>query len=125
MYEVEKWLVKNSDLFRQEGFVLNESWLRTVVHRGDTGDVAEENTCSFTHEKLEILSDSWTEDENFLRGPTGNTNTFLQAADFREFNQVLCVAPAENSVPIRIFQDLHSEILSFPSFLWAEACSKL
>lgn len=39
----------------------------------------------------------------------------MQPADFREFNRILTVAPAENNTPLGIFQDFFSEFLSFPT----------
>ena len=38
----------------------------------------------------------------------------MQAADFREFNRILTVAPAENNVPLGLFQDINAEYLAFP-----------
>lgn len=65
--------------------------------------------------------DTWTEDDNFNDRITGNMDTCLQACDFREFNQVLCVAPGQESSPISIFQDIYLEILSFPSIFCGKA----
>lgn len=39
----------------------------------------------------------------------------LQSIDFREFNQILSVAPGENNTPLSIFQDRYSEFLAFPA----------
>ena len=45
----------------------------------------------------------------------------LQSLDFREFNQVLPVAPGEKNSPIGLFQDIHSEVLSFPTIFCGQA----
>ena len=45
----------------------------------------------------------------------------LQSLDFREFNQVLPVAPGEKNSPIGLFQDSHSEVLSFPTIFCGQA----
>jgi hypothetical protein len=55
-------------------------------------------------------SDEWTEDENFHERLTGNTDTVLQSADFREFNQILFLAPGE---PVLL--DLTITVSSFSS----------
>lgn len=60
-------------------------------------------------------SDDWTEDDNFHDRPTGNTDTVLQAMDFREYNQILSLAPGENQTPLGLFQDVYSEYLAFPT----------
>jgi len=60
-------------------------------------------------------NDGWTDEDEFPDRPTGNMDTFLQSIYFREFNQILSVAPAEYSSPIGLFQDIHSEVLSFPT----------
>lgn len=48
-------------------------------------------------------SDEWTEDANFHERLTGNTDTVLQSADFREFNQILSLAPGEKNTPLGLF----------------------
>jgi hypothetical protein len=107
VFEAAKWLVGNSDLFKSEGIVLNETWLSNPQQFPNTTDnVAEDDG---------VLIDDWTEDDNFIHRPTGNLDTCLQSLDFREFNKVLSVAPGENNLPIGLFQDIHSEALSFPS----------
>lgn len=123
VFQAAKWLVANSLLFRNEGIVVNETWLQqphdislqqqqednsnleqSVVTENDSGNGGH---CS--------SSDNWTEDDSFVNRPTGNLDTFLQTLDFREFNQVLSVAPGEKNSPIGLFQDYHSEIFSFPT----------
>lgn len=39
----------------------------------------------------------------------------MQPADFRKFNRILTVVPAENT-PLGTFQDFFSVFLSFPTF---------
>lgn len=39
----------------------------------------------------------------------------LQSVDFREFNQILSVAPGENNIPLSIFQDKYYEFFAFPA----------
>lgn len=35
--------------------------------------------------------------------------------DFREYNQILSLAPGENQTPLGLFQDYNSEFLAFPT----------
>lgn len=58
--------------------------------------------------------ENWTE-ENIDDRATGNTDTVMQPIDFREFNEVLNVAPGEHSSPISVFKDINSEFLVFPT----------
>ena len=44
-------------------------------------------------------SEQWSEDENAVLKPSGNFDTVMQPADFREFNRILSVAPAEGNTP--------------------------
>lgn len=66
-------------------------------------------------------SDDWTEDDNFHDRPTGNTDTVLQAMDFREYNQILSLSPGENQTPLGLFQDVYSEYLAFPTIYCGQA----
>ena len=116
VFEAAKWLVENSVLFKSESIIVNENWLLESCNHTGTGNAKGMGSLSDTDECIEnISSDNWIEEENISDRPTGNFDTFLQAADFREFNQILCVAPCENNSPISLFQDYHSEALSFPS----------
>lgn len=45
----------------------------------------------------------------------------LQSVDFREFNQILSVAPGENNIPLSIVQDKYSEFLAFPAIYCGQA----
>ena len=110
VFEAAKWLVCNSALFQNEGIVVNESWLQ---HPQDFQEQSEQPNTDAGKEM--DSSDNWTEDDEFINRPTGNLDTCLQSVDFREFNQVLSVAPGEKNSPIGLFQDIHSEALSFPS----------
>lgn len=115
-----KWLVSNSTLFRNEGVTLNDSWLIQTQESAIANSPEHEssqNECV----NNETEPDNWTEDESFNERLVGNLDTCLQAIDFREFNQVMSVAPAEKNTPLSIFQDIHSEILAFPSIFCGQA----
>ena len=112
VFEAAKWLVSHSSLFQNEGICVNETWLQQPFEEL----VAHDDSSDQNHINSEVeAEDSWTEDENFTERLNGNTDTCLQSIDFREFNQVLCVAPGEKNSPLSLFQDYQSEILSFPT----------
>ena len=45
----------------------------------------------------------------------GNLDTVMHPADFREFNQILNLAPGEGNVPLSLYEDKDAEYLAFPS----------
>jgi hypothetical protein len=114
VFAAAQWLVQYSQVFKNEGIVLNESWLDVSQHveNMDSSDTPESENAA--NENI-AESDVWSEEEIIGRMPAGNFDTMLHPLDFREFNKILSVAPAENNSPIGLFQDMHSEVLSFPS----------
>lgn len=57
--------------------------------------------------------ENWTEEYVDDRA-TGNTDNVMQPLDFREFNEVLNVAPdLENTTVRYVFKDINSEFLAF------------
>ena len=121
--EAAKWLVENSVLFQNEGIEINNLWLNITENQvqEESKDASSATDVASNEPETDIFSntnndsDEWTEDENFHDRPTGNTDTVLQPVDFREFNQILSLAPGENSTPLGLFQDIYSEYLAFPS----------
>lgn len=116
-----KWLVNNSRLFRNEGISLNTEW--NAINK-DTLLQEEEivnsvlncnNESEDKHSNCEVDSEQWSEDDNAVLKPSGNFDTVMQPADFREFNRILSVAPAEGNTPLGMFQDVNAEFLSFPT----------
>lgn len=87
VFEAAKWLVNNSLLFRNEGIQVDENWMNNYQQlteddnllRVDAGIQKEDSPG-------EDETDQWTEDEHFENRPTGNVDTLLHPADFREFN---------------------------------------
>ena len=118
--EAAKWLVENSALFKNEGIEINNSWFEAAdrpirgedllcstedgVSERESQNLSESGT---SNEHVNHSSDDWTEDDSFHERPTGNTDTVLQAMDFREYNQILSLAPGENQMPLGLFQDVH------------------
>ena len=107
-----KWLVQNSDLFKSEGIELNDGWFPDYsMVENDESDVSED--IGTDNSKTDVATE-WIE-ENIDERATGNTDTVMQPVDFREFNEVLNVAPGEHSSPISLFKDVNSEFLAFPA----------
>ena len=119
MFIAAKWLIGNS-LFRNEGIVINETWLEHPQQVQTIPEQQNENQPSSAATTVES-DDDWTEGEGLEDRPTDNLDTCLQSLDFREFNQVLSVAPGEKNSPIGLFQDIHSEVLSFPTIFCGQA----
>lgn len=126
--EAAKWLVQNSPLFQSEGIVVDDLWVGTPTElENDETVIVRSNKTGQDKESMETSaydksdSDEWTEDENFHERLTGNTDTVLQSADFREFNQILSLAPGEKNTPLGLFQDINSEYLAFPTIYCGKA----
>jgi hypothetical protein len=81
VFQAARWLVTNSTLFQNEGISVNETWL----HESRTGVDANDSSFQDDAENQNESDDGWTEDDGFADRLTGNLDTFLQAADFREF----------------------------------------
>lgn len=116
--EATKWLIQNSPLFKNEGIELNQEWDFEAFDQENDDQHPEENI-NFSEE--ENIVETWAEETNIEDRATGNTDTMLQSVDFREFNQILSVAPGENNIPLSIFQDKYSEFLAFPAIYCGEA----
>lgn len=122
--DATKWLISNSRLFKNEGIALNAEWsimneeslsAENEILKSVTNNVSDtENNCD------EANTDNWSEDEGSVLKPSGNFDTVMQPADFREFNRILSVAPAEGNSPLGMFQDINAEFLSFPAIYCGE-----
>ena len=123
--EAAKWLVQNSKLFKKEGIEIDSSWMQKTVNGMEVDEnqqIPENDNELFIDSSVEQRrdADDWTEDEYFHERITGNTDTVLQPLDFREYNQVLSLAPGENQSPLGLFQDMNSEYLAFPTLYCGE-----
>lgn len=117
-----KWLVENSELLKNEGIEINESWFTDYLTEDNEIScneeiIIEENN---TENSESDVIEKWTE-ENIDERATGNTDTVMQPVDFREFNEVLNVAPGEHNSPISVFKDINSEFLAFPTIYCGQA----
>ena len=111
-----QWLLQNSTLFRAEGIELNEAWETSVEVEAE--EINSATTTASSEEKN--TADNWTEDTNIQDRATGNMDTVMQSIDFREFNQILSVAPGETNSPLSVFQDRNAEFLAFPTLYCGE-----
>lgn len=68
------------------------------------------NNVSEDNNNCEVDSEQWS----------GNFDTGMQPADFRELNRILSVAPAEGNTLLGMFQDVNAEFLSFPTIYCGE-----
>ncbi|XP_061196745.1 uncharacterized protein LOC133205019 [Saccostrea echinata] len=115
-----KWLLQNSELFRNEGITINENW-DIMSEQSEWFDFNEkystlDNNQNDSMENLISLDgDGWTEDENFDERLTGNTDTLLHPSDVRSLNKVFSFAPGENQTPLGLYQDPDAEYLAFPT----------
>lgn len=93
-------MIQNSPLYKSEGIGLNQEWDFEAFDQENDDQHSEENI-DFSEE--ENIVETWAEETNTEDRTTGNTDTMLQSVDFREFNQILSVAPGENNIPLSIF----------------------
>lgn len=84
MLEAAKWLVEHSDLFKNEGIEINNSWFKDASRCIQSEEVEDnQNLVNDAPETQNLLqskdanqsSDDWTEEDNFHDRPTGNTDT--------------------------------------------------
>lgn len=115
VFEAAKWLVKNSTIFRNEGIQVDESWLHNAQVALSVDESTGGNENIKKSKAVESDTDQWTEDDELNEQVTGNLDTVLQPVDYREFNQILSLAPGEGNSPLGLFQDALSEFLAFPT----------
>ena len=115
-----RWLIDNSQLFRQEGIKIDECWQLTGENEYFGHENSEQDANVAPSENLDKdqqnddSSDGWSEVEDFDTRLTGNTDTLLHPIDVGNITSI-SLAPGEGQMPLGLYQDKHSEILSFPS----------
>ena len=124
--EAAMWLLKKSDLYKEEGVVFNENWISEYNEESlslsqDESDSVGEPELSDSHIENKADSshvseeDHWSEDE--AENIAGVTDTMLTPPDFLESGErqsILNVAPAEGSRPLSLFGDKYCEELAYP-----------
>ena len=126
--EAALWLMSNSNLYKSEGIVFNQDWVKNyneeIISQDESFDngygsdqqsVNNEQSCNNVDSEKTDSEHEWSEDEAEI--PTGVTDTMLTPTDFLEDNErqsILNVAPAEGNRPLSIFRDMYSEELAYP-----------
>lgn len=131
--QAASWLMENSDLYKEEGIVVNRDWQSSVLDNApgsdqdepenqsskDDNNIITENCENNANENELSCSENndnnnnWIEDEDEITA--GVTDTMLTDPDFLddiEQENILNVAPAEGPNPLSIFRDKHSEELA-------------
>ena len=112
----------NSDLYKEEGFALNENWLDNYnealtgdIETTDDEDVVLTENKQINEETSQNDEDEWSDDEADICADV--TGTLLTPPDFADDNQRQCIlnlAPAEGNMPLSVFRDEYSEELAYP-----------
>lgn len=134
--EAAKWLVNNSNLYKDEGngITFNDTWLEdypnAFVFDSDDNDQILDGSKNVVNSNAEGLNGDtkckgqqtvchddghWSEHEAEM--PAGVTDTMLSSPDFVSDNErqhILNVAPGEGNRPMSIFRDTYSEELAYP-----------
>jgi len=120
-----KYLLQNSELYRDANISINESWLETfqqeidietdVMAIDDVQDTESheeiDDCCTFEKQENNESSDAFDEDPQDQIA--GNMDTLLDESDISS-SHVISVAPGEGQIPINLFKDPDAEYLSFP-----------
>ncbi|XP_071855229.1 uncharacterized protein [Apostichopus japonicus] len=132
--DAAKWLVANSQLYKDERVSIDQNWNETIQQMDDdwhefieppekqsdkneNADLPVGATPSIqnNNEDNPDSDDDWTEAQNDDMQLTGTLDTML-TPEFQEQSQLAyCVAPGEGNRPMGLFQDSLSEILAFPT----------
>ena len=106
-----RYLVENSQLFKDEGIEIDNSYLDTCNKKVNDGRMSpvdkkeNDESCDET--------DAWCEVEE---RPAGVLDTLLIEPDVnQDYHDVLSFAPGEGNKPLGLFVDQNSEYLSFPT----------
>lgn len=116
-----KWLMENSPLFQSEGIYAKENWTDDWSRNVETHACIDDTIQGVSEDIISSSSDDWSEDDEYNNQHCGNLDTVMQPADFRKFNRILTVVPAENNnTPLGIFQDFFLSVPIFSySLLWS------
>ena len=135
--EAAEWLVQNSQLYKDEGVIINHAWNPTIQetdtnwqefvdNEQPTTNENAQNTLSKDTDDLQSDSDDdWTETITEQDHPSIGTQDTMLTPEFHIENQLAyCLAPSEGNTPIGVFQDSQSEILAFPTLFCGQPRKK-
>ena len=135
MLEAAQYLVRNSEIFKNEGIQVMDNYIsNTVRNDGEWSEFISENvkntsknlsnnlnTQGIEEEKTNTsddMIDNDTDDEwcETNEQPSGVMDALLQEPDVtQDGDRMISFAPGEGNRPLSIFMDKDSEYLSFPS----------
>lgn len=114
-----KWLVKESDLYKEEGIKINAKWQYEDMGNNEQ-QLSSNSSVSADTLNDPLRDEEWdeTKEEDI---PVGTLDTMFQSADLAEESRnIISVAPGEGSSPLSIFMDKQAETLSFPTIYCGE-----
>ena len=140
--DAARYLVNKSELFKNEGIQVSDSWVDAVERNNSAewsefveGEVSSNVCCERNNEDTSESNDAfhcnsdgtchisenddqWCEvDER----PSGVTDTLLQDPDpIQDVDKIINIAPAEGARPLGLFIDKDSEFLAFPTIFCGE-----
>ncbi|KAL9974360.1 hypothetical protein ACROYT_G011384 [Oculina patagonica] len=140
--DAARYLVNKSELFKNEGIEVSDSWIDTVESNnsaewsefferevlsnvsceGNNENASKSNDSSHSNRNgtayISENDDQWREvDER----PSGVTDTLLQDPDpIQDVDKIINVAPAEGARPLGLFIDKDLEFLAFPTIFCGE-----
>ena len=136
--EAALWIIRNRELYRDEGVTFNESWIANYQHElsqqeneNILTDITTNTIVINNTEIAEVTSfnencfveNSGECSENEVEMPPGVSDTMLTPTDFLDDDsrdKILNVAPGEGNKPLSIFQDKYSEEMAYPGIFLGE-----
>ena len=133
--QAAKWLIDNSNLYRDEGIVFDNNWVNKYnieinQDQNDDSEIGNPQLESVNRNNDKNDSDGvdkadWSEDEEVI--PAGVTDTMFTAASFlgeSEQQHILNIAPAESNRPLSVLRDKNCEELAYPGIFLGQARPK-
>ena len=132
MVQAAKWLIDNSNLYRDEGIVFDNNWVNKYnieinQDQNDDSEIGnpELESVNRNNDKNDydgVDKADWSEDEEVI--PAGVTDTMFTAASFLEESEqqhILNIAPAEGNRPLSVSRDKYCEELAYPGIFLGQA----
>ena len=123
--EAAQYLVRNSEIFKNEGIQVVDSYTPSTVNEGEWSEfINSEDVDNLNTQSEEIAEtpdhriDNDTDDEwcETTEQSSGVMDTLLQEPDITQGGDgIISFAPGEGNRPLGIFMDKDSEFLSFPT----------
>lgn len=134
IYDLAKYLIDNSVLYKQEGIKLDTNWLSDIENdidfaskedldtvqnmqndKNDKSVTACQSHSEIITDKENDDDDRWCEETAEETSGSGNKDTLLQNIDFTDDGRhALQIAPGEKNHPISVYLDQYSEEKAFP-----------